>query len=91
MKKKTGQRRHAQRRAFERYGVVMGKKQQDQICQLIRSDRCTLLKKQSNRVSIYKVKYEEVEFIVVYDKIRNSLATFLPKDYDIKDSYEIYD
>lgn len=77
--KKYAQSAHAKRRAAERYNVVVSSDDLKTVVQRIQSGRCTLLQKQSNRVSLFDVDIHGTVYRVVYDKKRHSIVTFLPK------------
>ncbi len=77
--KKIGQRIHAKRRCFARYGISITSRQIKQIVRKIQLQiDATMLHRVSNRRSIWKVYYLELEIIVVYDSGRSNIATFLP-------------
>ena len=52
------------------------------LCSLIkeRKENVTLIDKQTNRVSVYKIKCDlhKEEIVAVYDKKRGKICTFLP-------------
>jgi hypothetical protein len=54
--KARSQRRHALRRAAERYGLSLTESDMASILQQITSGRARLVEKQSNRVSLYEVE-----------------------------------
>lgn len=82
MKKEKSQLIHAQRRCRERYGLTLGTKAYDDLCGKLQDGGadCVFLEKQSNRISLFAVWYEDEWVPVVYDKIRHTIATFLPKE-----------
>ncbi len=43
----------------------------------IKTGKTEMIKKESNRVSIHKVMYNDAEIHVVYDKIRGTVVTAL--------------
>lgn len=46
-----------------------------------------MVRKQSNRVSIFSMIFEEQEIVVVYDKERKNIASFLPLEAKEKDIF----
>lgn len=83
-------RRHAIKRAKERYELSLSSADIKDISSLIKSDdrdktKIKFLCKQSNRISHWKVFYKEQWILVVYDKNRNTVVSFLPKD--VPDDY----
>ncbi len=83
--KATGQTLHAIRRARERYSWALGLIDivsiKDMICGTEGFDRkhTILVKRQSNRVSVWKVFYKNEWYGVVFDSKRQTLVTVLPK------------
>jgi len=75
--KKEAQRRHAQRRAKERYGLEFSGKIRRAFLKTIRDGEAELVLYQSNRVSIYKIVYEGRDFYVIYDYKRFEIISFL--------------
>lgn len=80
-RKKRDQQRHTQQRALARTGLNISARQQDAIVQQIQRGECTLVRKQSNRVTVFDVEYEEMTLRVVYDRQRKSLATIMTPEY----------
>jgi hypothetical protein len=82
--KKAAQRDHARRRARERYGVDVPAALRDTLLAMIRKGQCTLVEKQSNRVSVFDIKHDGATYRVVYDRNTKELATFLPHDVPVE-------
>lgn len=80
MSKKTSMRIHAQKRAIQRYGIFLNSKELKEIVSLIQDNCGSFLEKISNRVTNWKVKYKDRDYIVGYDKLRKSIITFLPQE-----------
>jgi hypothetical protein len=78
--KKESQTKHAVQRADLRYGVRLNENDLREIVKLIETGKSKPLQKQSNRVVVHKVSYKSCDMILVYDKLRKSIATFLPSD-----------
>lgn len=77
--KKKSQKKHAKRRAFERYGIVLNEDELKQIASYIRKGKADLIRKRSNRVSVYMVRWKDKSYPVVYDRLRRTIVTFLPE------------
>src|SRR5262245_10553695 len=78
--KAEDQRRHALRRASERYGLTLSPGQYDELCHRIRhgQDGAVFLDRQSNRVSMWAVRHGLRWLPVIYDSRRHQIVTFLP-------------
>lgn len=76
------QRRHAIKRALQRYNAWLSDDDFEQITRRIRLQTHGVkhLGDQSRRVSVWKVPYREWCFILVFDDHRNQPITFLPPD-----------
>lgn len=72
--------RHSKRRASERYGLNIGRAGLWEIVNIIRSGRAIFVRKETNRVSEWKVEYSGVSMRVIYDRRRKMVVTFLPPD-----------
>ena len=75
--KGKAQRKHAMSRAHTRLNFTLTNADYDAIVQGIHDNRYTLVEKQSNRVSKFLVKMKGDEFVVVFDKKRDTIITFL--------------
>lgn len=85
--KKEMEFRHACRRACERFGLRLTENDIWEIIRKIQNNDAEHLYKQSNRVSHFLLTYDEQKMIVVYDKLRNMVVTFLePEKYDLERS-----
>lgn len=80
MKKSVCQRIHAKRRAVERYSLDLNRQDLRNIVTVIQSNKATPVEKQSHRVTVFDLTYNEVDVRVVYDKQRKTIVTFLPKE-----------
>jgi len=79
-KLKTIRTRHVSRRAIERYGVHLTKRDQERIIGKIqrRDEGVRFLFKQSNSRSHYEIDYQGETFRVVYNKVHKCILTVLP-------------
>lgn len=80
--KAQGERRHAKQRALERYGVTLNRHQLRELSRLIQLNHTSVrfLWKESNRVSHFALTFNEQRYIVVYDRQRKTIVTFLPPE-----------
>lgn len=79
--KSISERIHAKRRAFERYGLSLVKRDIQEICRQIEARKdASLISRQSLRVSHWEVLFRNTTLHVVYDKRRDMVITFLPPD-----------
>jgi hypothetical protein len=80
--KAQSQRRHAKRRAVERYALDLNRKDLARIVADIQHGRARFLGRQSNRVSLFGVSLSihgvMREVPVVYDRERKQVVTLLP-------------
>lgn len=72
--------RHSKRRASERYGVNIGRAGLWDIVNKIRSGRAIFIRKETNRISEWKVEHGGVLMRVIYDRRRKMVVTFLPPE-----------
>jgi len=84
--KKLAERKHAKRRFSERYGETINRKQYKEFISYIQGtvpDHVSVefLKKSSNRTSLFRIIKSDVEYIVVYDRERKEIVTFLLPEY----------
>jgi len=78
--KKHAQRVHAVRRAAERYGLSMNHRKLRILVDDIQKGRGEFVRRQSHRVSIWRIDVEGHSVRVVYDKLRKTIVTFLPPE-----------
>lgn len=75
--KVQAERQHFKRRAEERLGLTLVRKDLNEIAHLIHNRFATFVRQQSHRVSHYLVPWEGDVLGVVFDHLRNSPVTFL--------------
>ena len=84
--KKESQIKHAIKRAKQRFELSLTKTDLIDIVRNIQNNiDCVFIKKQSNRVSIFIIKYKDQQYRVVYDKERKSIVTFLHLNKSIEE------
>jgi hypothetical protein len=76
--KAAAERRHARRRAFERYGLELNMRTRRGIVEAIRTGRSRPVRRGSNRTTVHDVDVAGTTVRVVYDSERGELVTFLP-------------
>ena len=85
--KKVQEKRHANNRMKDRFGMPLSQDILDYILWQIRNAGSVFIEKQSNRVTLHLVILKEKQLVrVVYDKNRNTIVTVLnPKrsDYEL--------
>ena len=79
--KKDAQKLHAKHRALERYGITLNKTIFRTWIEQIQTGAAKFLERQSNRVSVFEVSYEDKAIPVVYDRLRKTIVTTLPIEY----------
>ncbi len=77
--KAIAERRHASRRARERYDLRYNRHDRHDIVQQIQTGRAKFVERQSGRVSVFDITHQGVSARVVYDKHRKEIVTFLPE------------
>lgn len=80
--------RHAKLRAMQRYDLQLTDHQYHNLCNMVRKGATKILFKQSNRVTIHKLEWNHITMTVVYDKIRNTIVSFLPNADRFDESVE---
>lgn len=83
-RKKRNERIHAKKRAKERFNLDLTSKLRRLIVNKIQNRESTLIEIKSNTRTLHKVKVKGEDYIVVYDKKRQEIVTFLPNE----DNYE---
>ena len=78
--KRAAQFEHARKRAMTRYGLKLTTEVHDDIVARIHVSGSTLVRRQSNRVSIHDVLLNAKTYRVAYDCQRRVLVTFLYRD-----------
>ena len=80
MRKPEAQSRHALKRAHQRYGKAFRKQDLAQMRNLIWKGESSFIRKLSCSRSQHCVNYQGQNYMVVYDKSRNQICTFLPEE-----------
>lgn len=76
--KTQSERRHAKKRAFERYGLVLNKFDFQTIILRIQTNKAKFIERQTNRITIWELTVHDILCRVVYDKQRKQIVSFLP-------------
>lgn len=77
--------KHARKRLRQRFGID-GAGVSEAI-RLIQTGKAEFIKRQSLRVTIWAIQLDGKEVIAVYDKVRNTIVTFLPDRTRLGDDY----
>lgn len=85
LSKKAAQNKHAKKRAEERFGIKLNKTDIHQIVTCIQEkrDNVAFVKALSNRVSVWKIDFNNAVALALYDKHRKNIVTFLPEHYEV--------
>ena len=75
--KALGQRVHAKKRLYERYGFEVNRQEYKEICEKVRSNDGWFLKRLTGRLSLWLVCFKGEYLFTVYDKHRKQITTFL--------------
>lgn len=77
MTKTEAQWRHANRRALERFGVSLSHETNRRIIKEIQTGKARHVRKQSHRVSLFETELAGQPCVVVYDRLRKTIASVL--------------
>lgn len=80
--KHKSQTAHALRRAESRLGLNLNQNDLTLIIKDIQDGKCKCMGVQSNRVSKFKVEVQGIETVVVYDRTRKTIVSFLELNPD---------
>lgn len=84
---------HAKMRAFQRFGIRLDENTHNQIIKKIQKGEAQFIEKQSNRISLFWVDYNEMKLKIVYDKERKLIVTVMGREEwcdDDNDFLEIF-
>ena len=83
--KRVNQRIHAKKRALERYDLELTRTDMEaMVKQIMDNEVDTFYRSSTNRNTLHKVTWEGRTLIVVYDKDRKTIVTFLPEDAEAR-------
>lgn len=77
--KAQSERVHAKKRAEERFGVTLNRHDIRDIVYQIQNHSAIFVEKQSQRVSVFVVNLKGIQAFAVYDRVRQTIITFLDK------------
>ena len=85
--KKKCQMKHAKVRFRERFGLELNNELHDKFVRSIQLGfpYAEFLKKQTNRITIWKILYNGNYIVLVYDKNRKQIVTAIPDNEQIKE------
>lgn len=78
--KRRAERDHAKRRARQRYKLLVNKLDLESLVTDIQNNNGEFVYKSSNRATVWKLVCKGKNVLVVYDKLRAQIVTFLPFD-----------
>jgi hypothetical protein len=81
MTKSESLRRHAKKRARERYQLDINKFAYKSLVDDILSGRAQKIERQTHRVTTYLIQIEGAQYPIAFDKLRKEIITFLPQEY----------
>lgn len=79
LSKHKSERRHAFRRFAERFGCVLSNATYSDMVKQIQDGRATFVRRQSNRITIWRLTYNDRVVRVAYDNSRHNIVTFMPE------------
>lgn len=77
MQKKKAQSIHAKRRANQRYDLTLSSKDLKEVVKRIQAGNATFIRRDSLRVTVWKILIHDTIVKVAYDRIRKQIVTFL--------------
>lgn len=72
--KKKNVKKHFQKRSLERVGVLLNEKE---LVRKIQNHELEFVERQSNRKTVFRLKYLDKTYRIVYDKLRKQIITIL--------------
>jgi len=75
--KRQAEAAHAKRRALQRFGLTLNSDQLQALSRMIRAGRSECIERESNRVSVHRLEWQGCVVVVVYDRLRKQIVTFL--------------
>ncbi len=79
---------HAKRQALARYGIDLKNEELRHLVNIIRMGGAEFIERKSLRVSCWRVAYRGFNMVVLYDRSRRSIVTFLPADcWEVRQRY----
>ncbi len=78
--KARSEKKHARRRFAEHFDKELSNHDYDTLVKQIKDNKAEFVEKQSNRVSVFKVKTGDITAIAVYDKSRKTIITFITEE-----------
>lgn len=78
--KAQAQRLHAKTRLRQRYNIILNRQQYREAVAAIQRGAAALIERQSARVAVYAVHIDGQTVPVVYDRVRENIATALPAE-----------
>jgi len=79
------ERKHFKKRLKERYDLEANRHDIRDIVYLIQHQKCNLVLKQSNRITVWDVPFKGEKVRIVYDKLRKAPVTALLMEWDLEE------
>lgn len=83
--KARAQFKHAAKRLSERFDIIIGPQLYGHFVEEIQTGKAEFMRKQSNRVTLWRTQHEGQSIVLVYDKQRKTIVTAL-HDTELKGS-----
>ena len=82
--KAASQTLHAKRRALERFGIRLSDKGVAELIQTIQSNGAQFVRRESNRVAVYRMEIDGASALVVYDRSRKTIVTVMRESKNVQ-------
>ena len=80
LSKHKAERMHAMRRFSERMGFGLSKEGYDDLVRQVQEGKAQFVCKQSNRVTVFRLRMDGKPVRIAYDKQRHQIVTFMPEE-----------
>jgi len=77
MRYEESQKRHAVKRAYQRYGIILSSEKYEKLLSLVKGGFASTVLIQSNNSSIKTIDFEGTKLFFVFDKRNQTIVTFL--------------
>jgi hypothetical protein len=81
MSNTKAQKRHARKRALERFDLDLADPDIQSLIRQIQTGKAPCLEKRSLRVGVFRVTIKDVTLAAVYDKNRKTIVTVMPLEW----------
>ena len=77
-------RSHAITRAKQRYGLLLSRKDIEEVNRMIRNGEAEFIQRESRTRTRWAVTFRGLRMVAIYNSDHNCVATFLPEEADAK-------